>query len=176
MLLLLSVIIVTNTFFLFFMYVNFFVAKLEFVKDQIKYIINGTWTAKQVFCEMKTVKGSNQCNEYIKVKFAMQPQYLNALWKRGRTIILQLLCWIVIQFGVRSMAETLLDEWVFSQLEFLLDFEPHSHSACLFFSWSSLWFIPLILCSACFHSLSSCFWWSPHCLSLWYWLTSFRII
>ena len=42
MLLLLSVIIVTNTFFLFFMYVNFFVAKLEFVKDQIKYIINGT--------------------------------------------------------------------------------------------------------------------------------------
>ena len=117
-------------FFLFFMYVNFFVAKLEFVKDQIKYIINGTWTAKQVFCEMKTVKGSNQCNEYIKVKFAMQPQYLNALWKRGRTIILQLLCWIVIQFGVRSMAETLLDEWVFSQLEFLLDFEPHS--VCLF--------------------------------------------
>ena len=37
-------------FFCIFIYVKKLFAKLEFIKDQMKYIIIRTWTAKQVFC------------------------------------------------------------------------------------------------------------------------------
>ena len=125
---------------------------------------------------MKTVKRSNQRNEYIyksQVRNATAiPEHSVISKKRTNnnftaTVLHSYTIWCSIDgrntVGWVSFFSIRVPPWFWA-------------SQCLsFFSWSCFWFIPLILCSACFHSLSSCFWWSPRRL-LWYWLNSFRLI